>query len=296
MHDAKGRITVWNHACETLYGLPAASVLGKTLAETVARTGSEENLRQAVNSVMDGQAVEGLEVVSQCAGVECYLLCSLLPVRSVNGTIVGGISVNVDITQHKKFGEQIEEQRRALQETNARLKLVVTIDEITGLKNKRAFQERLREEFHRARRYNLPLSLALVSIDGFDDLNRSFGRPAGEHALKVLGNILRRSTRKSDFIASCGDGEFALLLPNTGREGAITMARQVRGAIETAPWRERAVTASFAMSTLTSAMRDSAVLRAAADKALLHAREQGGNYIMHAGDLEEPLNGGSTAR
>ncbi len=101
---------------------------------------------------------------------------------------------------------------------------------LTGLKNRRAFEERTRDEIARARRANRPLSVMLLDIDHFKQFNDSFGHPRGDDA--AGGGDITRSLRDTDFAARYGGEEFAILLPDTEREGAHQSGRTPARLIE----------------------------------------------------------------
>jgi diguanylate cyclase (GGDEF)-like protein len=100
-------------------------------------------------------------------------------------------------------------------------------DALTGLRNHRAFQETLRTEMHRSQRYGRPLGLVMLDIDSFKELNDRFGHQAGDTALTELGKVIRAATRREDFAARYGGDEIAILLPETGREGCLSVVRRL---------------------------------------------------------------------
>jgi len=101
-------------------------------------------------------------------------------------------------------------------------------DELTGLYNRRYFNERLLEEIERSRRYGEIVSLISCDIDHFKRVNDTHGHPAGDRVLVLLGTILRNSLRKSDIVARYGGEEFMVLLPNTSRNQARETAEKLR--------------------------------------------------------------------
>ena len=181
---------------------------------------------------------------------------------------------------------QIQEQQTKLQEANAQLQALAALDGLTGLFNHRAFKEKLEEELQRAVRYHLPLSLLLLDVDRFKQYNDTYGHPAGDEVLKMVARLLLQSPREIDFVARYGGEEFVVLLPNTDRAAALILAERLRLAIETAPWPQRAVTASFGATTLTPATANGAALIAEADEALYHSKETGRNRVTHADEME----------
>ncbi len=109
----------------------------------------------------------------------------------------------------------------------ARWKLEAETDGLTGLVNHRVFQERLHSEVTRAQRHDRPLSLALVDIDGFKQLNDTFGHQVGDDVLSTVARHLAASVRANDTAARIGGDEFALLLPETDAAAATIVAERV---------------------------------------------------------------------
>lgn len=106
------------------------------------------------------------------------------------------------------------------------------IDEMTGLYNKIYLNERLKEEFARAKRYNYPVSLALIYPDEFDKVRQLQSRGKAEGIIKQLGDIIRRNVRGIDIITRYNADSFAVLLPQTGRKGAKVLGDKLRKVIE----------------------------------------------------------------
>ena len=184
--------------------------------------------------------------------------------------------------------EQLREQQDQLRIANEQLQALATTDGLTGLKNHRTFKERLDDEFHRATRYHLPLSLILLDVDRFKAFNDAHGHPAGDEVLKRVAKHLTESTRSTDFVARYGGEEFAMLLPFTHQQAALALAERTRVAIENAKWELRAVTASFGVATLNADTPTTAALVKRADDALYHSKENGRNRVTHASELSPP--------
>jgi diguanylate cyclase len=142
-------------------------------------------------------------------------------------------------------------------------------DALTGLLNRRAYEERLAIEAARSARYNHPLALAIFDLDGFKAVNDEFGHPAGDTVLQGVAEAIN-SSRLTDDAFRIGGDEFALLMPETWLEGAKVAATRVVTAIENAHLGETTITASFGVASLSSG--DGIALHDAADRALLLAK------------------------
>ncbi len=184
--------------------------------------------------------------------------------------------------------DQLREQQEQLRVANEQLKALATTDGLTGLKNHRTFKERLAEEFERATRYHLPLSLMLLDVDHFKAFNDTHGHPAGDEVIKRVAKHLTESTRSTDFVARYGGEEFAVLRPFTLQPPALALAERTRVAIAHAEWDLRAVTASFGVATINADTHTASMLVEIADNALYRSKETGRNRVTHASELAKP--------
>ncbi len=197
-----------------------------------------------------------------------------------------------DLTERKEAEQRIRDyavilefQKRELEQVNRELCDLATTDGLTGLKNRRSFQERLAAECETARRHGSLLSLLLLDVDHFKQYNDAYGHPAGDAVLKQVAALLQQTTRDSDFAARYGGEEFVVILPQTSGASALQAAERCRLHIEAALWNCRAVTASFGVATLSLENPDGASLIAAADQALYAAKYNGRNQVMSAGSF-----------
>src|SRR5690606_14860962 len=107
----------------------------------------------------------------------------------------------------------------------AELTALALTDALTGVANRRRFDEALESEWSRGRRHGSPLALLMIDIDNFKMLNDTFGHSAGDRCLREIGRTLTGCVmRKTDIVARYGGEEFAVILPNTGRDDAIHVA------------------------------------------------------------------------
>jgi two-component system, cell cycle response regulator len=163
------------------------------------------------------------------------------------------------------------------------LQKLSVLDGLTLLHNHRYFQERLREEFRVAQRYDDALSLILVDLDHFKEINDRFGHPVGDDVLRKVARTLQQCVRETDIVARYGGEEFAVLLPRTPLTGAITVAERIWKDLGEQPVGSDGtlrVTASLGLSgfphrTVLSA--DQLVLTA--DEALYRAKREGRNRV-----------------
>jgi diguanylate cyclase (GGDEF)-like protein len=191
-----------------------------------------------------------------------------------------------DITDSKHNERRLEEAQRKLrqqqdmlQDVNSKLSELASLDGLTQLRNRRAFEERLEDETRRWRRHGSTVSLVLLDIDHFKSYNDTFGHPKGDEVLRAVGRLVRRSLRSSDFAARYGGEEFAIILPNTDRAGSLVVAEQLRRAIEDATWEDRPITASVGVATMGEEISTSEELVDFADRALYRSKQAGRNCV-----------------
>ena len=190
-------------------------------------------------------------------------------------------------SQLRNYQGQLEEYQQRLEITNAHLKTLSVTDDLTGLNNRFAFEEELRNEVHRAWESDLPLSLLLLDADHFKSYNDEFGHPAGDHALRTIAGYLKDSLRTTDFVARIGGEEFVIILPKTPRDSACVLAERCRKVLELAVWHERPITLSIGISSLDGRNIDTRTLISEAEQALFHSKATGRNRVSHANDLTE---------
>jgi diguanylate cyclase (GGDEF)-like protein len=116
---------------------------------------------------------------------------------------------------------------RALMVANDRLRDLSQHDELTGLYNRRYVMQRLEDELSRMRRKAVPLTVAMVDLDGFKRVNDEIGHDAGDEVLRAAARALQSATRKVDIVARYGGDEFVILFPDTETEGARSVAARI---------------------------------------------------------------------
>jgi len=161
-------------------------------------------------------------------------------------------------------------------------------DELTGLSNNRRFRELISKEAARAQRFGHELSLIMLDIDDFKQINDTYGHLQGDKVLRMVGRVLHLESRGVDEPARYGGEEFAVALPETGLEGALDLAERVRVRIESeqVPRAGGAspvkVTASIGAASMPGSANGAEALIAAADAALYEAKRAGKNRVASA--------------
>jgi diguanylate cyclase (GGDEF)-like protein len=161
-------------------------------------------------------------------------------------------------------------------------------DDLTQLYNSRFLSQVLRRETKRASRSGRPLSLLFVDLDGFKSVNDSHGHLAGSRALVAAAGVIRASARETDMVARFGGDEFALILPDTGSEGAVSVGERVRDRIAAFRFLQGdglsiQLTVSVGVATLPDVAASAEALIQAADQAMYYVKDHGKNGIYVAG-------------
>jgi diguanylate cyclase (GGDEF)-like protein len=179
------------------------------------------------------------------------------------------------------FALRLEAAYKDLELSNARLKEYSFKDEVTGLYNRRFYSIRLEEEVSRYRRFNHPVSVVLVDLDGFKSVNDELGHGAGDDTLRDMADILLKYSRGINVICRYGGDEFAVLLVETSKVGARLYADRIRQVLATHPFSHgRRLTASFGIASLPEDVAPGAEdLMRAADEALYAAKRAGKNRV-----------------
>ncbi len=185
--------------------------------------------------------------------------------------------------------DDLRASRTDMEEDLHQLKRIASMDELTGLWNRRFLVDSLDVSYSFALRHRLALSIVLLDVDYFKAFNDGYGHQAGDGVLREVASIVLNCARNHDVVARYGGEEFAVLLPGTGRDGAVAMADRVRRALEARQWNLRAITASFGVATLRHCEIEEAATAAdlveAADLAMYHSKRHGRNRVTHAEDV-----------
>ncbi|MRX09993.1 diguanylate cyclase [Pseudoduganella sp. FT25W] len=195
-------------------------------------------------------------------------------------------------TRERELESRVRERTRELEQSNARLAAISATDGLTGIANRRRFDETLTGEWNRARRSKQPLVLALLDVDLFKQYNDHYGHQCGDDALRAIAAELARHARRSgDFVARYGGEEFALIAQASGEDHALAMAERLCRSIATlrmphatSPF--EVLTVSIGVAVFTPGQQDSwDDLLKAADVALYRAKQLGRNRVELA-DVE----------
>lgn len=284
--DTTSRVMLWNRACERLTGVPAREILGTrdhwrsffeerrpTLADLLIEDRAADALRiQPRAGLADEQH---MSAESWCdmprVGRRRYLAADASPIYDDRGRLAAVVETLRDMTDEKLAQIALEQ--------------LATRDGLTGLANRRCFDETLHAEWTRALRQRQPLSLLMVDVDNFKAYNDANGHLGGDECLKRIATAVASEMRANDLVARYGGEEFAVILPNQSLKGAASVAERIRTRVEQLQVPNRLapgehVTVSIGAATAIASPDNSASeLVAIADAALYRAKHMGRNRI-----------------
>ncbi|WP_306397673.1 sensor domain-containing diguanylate cyclase [Telluria beijingensis] len=286
--DTDARVMIWNRACEQLTGVPAPEVLGTgdhwrsfyeqqrpTLADLVLKGRRDESRPARPQApAAGGRCPPALSIESWCdmprAGRRRYLAADASPIFDAGGKLSAVVETLRDLTDEKMAQIALEQ--------------LATRDGLTGLANRRCFDDTLHAEWNRALRQMQPLSLLMVDVDNFKAYNDAHGHLGGDECLKRVARAVASEMRANDLVARYGGEEFAVILPNQSLKGAAIVAERIRCRVEQLqlPCRFAAghVTVSIGAATAIAGQDNHASqLVAIADAALYRAKHLGRNRI-----------------
>jgi diguanylate cyclase (GGDEF)-like protein/PAS domain S-box-containing protein len=295
--DPRRRVVIWNRACERLTGIAASEVLGTTrhwqafyeterycLADLVALDLPEQLPNLYSEYAARGHNGLGFSAENWCVmprlGNQLYLAIDAGPIHDDAGDLIAVVETLRDLTDQKR--------------AEMALKDLATKDGLTGLSNRRSFDQMLMAEWSRAQRTRQPLSLLFVDVDHFKLFNDLHGHQTGDECLRAIASVVgKHATRPLDLATRYGGEEFAMIMPEMNCENAYAVAEQIRRAImdlRIAHGAEGAgdhVTLSVGVASHVPGECDDRPdrLLGAADQALYAAKRLGRNRVTSASQM-----------
>lgn len=273
----------------------AAGLLDK--ADELAHVGIERSKTEAAEVLrrmyllVIGMTLAGMLMILAASAALTRVV--LRPLRILQDGVrrigAGQLSHRVKVARHDEIGwlaEAFNAMAEQIERDQTQLNEIAVHDSLTGLYNRREFELRLHEEIERAARYRHPLALLLLDIDHFKEINDRYGHQAGDEAMRTIADHLSDVVRPADHVARYGGDEFAILLPETNADSALTLAMRLCELIAAhsalLPQDQPiTLTVSIGMAMYPDNAHDSDELVAAADQALYAAKAAGRNRVVH---------------
>lgn len=205
-----------------------------------------------------------------------YQNSTFIPIQDLTGNITSICLIVYDVTEQAVNNLE-------LAAANAKLERISKTDGLTGLLNRKAWEDQLTNEFDRLQRYHQESSLIIFDIDHFKKVNDNYGHPAGDEVIKCVAEITQKYIRKTDFAGRYGGEEYVILLPHTAVSAAEILAERIRKKIEsqTISYESSSIniTMSFGLSQYDDSLRSATAWIDSADKALYISKENGRNQV-----------------
>jgi diguanylate cyclase (GGDEF)-like protein/PAS domain S-box-containing protein len=215
--DLSGIITSWNAGAERLYGYTESEAVGRTISMLVP-PGHEDDTVDILDRVRSGEEIDHFDTVrARRDGSQVDVSLTISAIRDRGGRLIGVSSIARDISVRLRYQEQL----RYLAENDA----------LTGLNNRRRFERELSEQVGRAHRYGEQAAVLMIDLNGFKQINDTYGHRAGDRVLKGVANALKGRLRDTDILARVGGDEFAVLMPHASLEQADIIAAGLRDLI-----------------------------------------------------------------
>ncbi|TGU74372.1 EAL domain-containing protein [Geomonas terrae] len=290
--DPEHRVLIWNRACEELTGRKAREMVGTDLAwqafypsptpvlADLVITGELERAREGCGPVRQSHLIpEGLQAegwYTDLNGRDRYIVFDAAPVRSGSGKLLAVIESLEDITQRKRYEEQLEYQ--------------ASYDLLTGLVNRNLLADRMRQALLMSRRERREVALFMLDLDSFQSVNDAVGHDEGDRLLKVIAERLAGCVRAEDTVARRDSDEFVVLISDpAASDNAALIAGKLQEAVARPirlAGREVAVTASVGIAVHPRDGEDAPTLLRNAEAALYRAKELGHqNFQFHTGEM-----------
>jgi len=277
--DMDGRLVFYNQRFAERFRITRTAWLGKDDSELFPPEQAQIVRQHDIGVLMAGTLQVVDEEVPDDKGVIAHWRSYKFPcVDSRGATLLGGIAVDVTDTRAKELA--LRKTQAQLQAANVRLQELSVTDPLTGLGNRRVFDERLAAEMTAVRR-GRKLAMLMLDIDHFKLRNDTFGHQDGDEVLRQMGALMRRVVRGHEVAARYGGEELVVLMPNANEGDAAGLARRLLRAVREMRWAHQPVTVSIGVAdTQNNADMTAADLITAADTAMYAAKAAGRNCYV----------------
>jgi len=203
-----------------------------------------------------------------------YQNSTFIPIQGLNGETSSICIIIYDVTEQAVNNIELEK-------ANDKLEIISQTDGLTGLLNRKSWEDYLQAEFNRETRYEEECALIIFDIDRFKKINDTFGHPAGDEVIKQAATITQKMIRKVDVAGRYGGEEYVILLPSTSIDSAKVLAERIRKKIEAKPayygGETIHYTISLGIAAFHSSLENTTQWLDCADQALYQSKEGGRN-------------------
>jgi len=300
--NMEGKIVLFNQACQSLTGYTEKEVLNRYPWELFILPEEVERVKEVFKHLMLGHFPNNhVNYWLTRSGEKRLISWSNTALGDESGNLAYVIATGIDITEQRAAENQVAQQQKNLEnlvahrtaelhEANQKLEMLAYQDALTGLYNRRYFNNALENEIHRARRNRNPLSLLICDVDHFKNYNDHYGHVAGDKCLQQISMVLARHfQRASDLIARYGGEEFCVILPGVQANEAQLLSEQLRQAVfqeklehKASPIADRITISIGIVTCIVDEDFSAEVLIREADKALYKAKNDGRNRVVAA--------------
>jgi diguanylate cyclase (GGDEF)-like protein len=279
LKDADLRYVSYNQAFANLFHISLSDWLGKQDEELFPPEFAKIYRQNDLNVLRTGETISAVEETLNADGSKTCWRSYKFPCPSDTGaTWLGGISLNISPEIAREA--ELQRSKAELERANELLRELAATDPLTGLANRRIFDERLQLEFARSRRKRLALAVLMLDVDNFKHRNDTYGHDDGDRALRRVGHVLRETVRETDVAARYGGEEFVVLLPEADETQALGLAERILDAIHAESWAHEPLTISIGAAGLEDATPNAERLVILADEALYAAKRAGKNRVV----------------
>ncbi|MBS4201132.1 diguanylate cyclase [Bacillus sp. FJAT-49732] len=279
IHSSNGVFTYVSPICRPLLGFDASELLGKHIYEFLHPKDIEK-----ISVAFEKKDIITVSYRIRCKnGKYIWFETKSQKVLASNGDDEEILCISRDVTKQRMKLLKLETEKELLQRT-------INLDELTGVYNRRLLNKELKRHCKNVVKHNVELSLLIVDIDYFKQYNDTYGHQQGDQCLIAVANTLTKNVRESDIVCRIGGEEFCILLPNTNKEIATSLAKRLCREIANLKIEHvnsntsRFVTISIGVSSATKGTAipsDGKKLISLADQALYKAKEQGKNRFVY---------------
>jgi diguanylate cyclase (GGDEF)-like protein/PAS domain S-box-containing protein len=231
--DSHGRFIRISRSLARWLGLAeAAEAIGRSDFDFFGEEHSQKAFADEQRLMRTGDPLVGIEEQESWAdGHFTWVSTTKVPLRDRNGTVIGIFGISRDITERKQAEQRVQEQAIRLGEQAQTLERLASLDELTGLYNRRGLTVAGEQVLYQARLSGTSVGVLFVDLDGLKAINDRYAHRAGDEALRAIATIMQEAAREPDIAARIGGDEFCLLASNATTETVEALAARIEKAV-----------------------------------------------------------------